>query len=98
MLREGSQEISLVLLDWSLPDVRGSEALDRLSEAYGEIPIVLASGFRERELSSLMEAFRQKEGARLQYLAKPFRPQQLLQLLRELLEDVEKRPLDPDHA
>jgi signal transduction histidine kinase/FixJ family two-component response regulator len=94
ILKEKWKEISLVLLDWSLPDVQGSEALSQLRAEYERLPILLASGFRENELSLHLEEVRKGEGGPVGFLAKPFRPQQLLLLVAELIEE-ENQALHP---
>ncbi|GEM_PF-5857701 len=90
LLNNSNEAVSLVLLDWSLPDVLGSEALAQIRKGNRELPILLVSGFRENELAALLAEVRQGEGGPVEFMAKPFRPGQLLQLVAELLEEKDE--------
>lgn len=76
----GAQPIDMVMLDISMPGMRGDEMLERMrsSPATAEIPVLVISSERMTERVARMEAF----GA--VYLPKPFLPEQLRDVVNEL--------------
>lgn len=76
----GAQPIDMVMLDISMPGMRGDEMLERMrsSPATAEIPVLVISSERMTERVARMEAL----GA--VYLPKPFLPEQLRDVVNEL--------------
>lgn len=75
----------LVLLDLVMPKLNGLDALlaMKANEATRDIPvIVLSARAQEEDIQRAMEL-----GA-ADYMAKPFRPEELLAVIRKVLEDV----------
>ena len=79
-LRELGQQVSLVLLDLTMPRLAGAETALELRRLRPDIPIVAMSGYGDIEV---MERF---SGSRIDdFLAKPFRPDQLASKVRDVL-------------
>lgn len=82
-LRELGQDVSLVLLDLTMPKLAGAEAALELRRLQPDIPIVAMSGYGDTEV---MERF---SGSRIDdFLPKPFRPDQLAAKVRDVLTAV----------
>jgi CheY-like chemotaxis protein/nitrogen-specific signal transduction histidine kinase len=81
LFREKQSEISLVLLDYSMPVMDGAEALKHFREISPSVPIVLSSGFNQADT---LERF---EGKNLQgFVAKPYTPEQLRDVIASVLD------------
>src|SRR5947207_14784901 len=72
----------LVLLDYSLPDLRGDQVCERLleNESTARIPIVMMSG-HVAEMAATARKYRNVVGT----IAKPFLSDALVALVREML-------------
>jgi PAS domain S-box-containing protein len=75
-------EIDLVLLDYMMPGLTGLQVLERLKEINPEVRAVFASGHVLDSERERMEA----AGAR-GFVAKPYRAEELVRLLRQTLDD-----------
>jgi DNA-binding NtrC family response regulator len=51
LLKQNSQDIDLVLLDLTMPDMDSGEVVQRLREIDPKIPVILASGYSESDLA-----------------------------------------------
>ena len=71
----------LILTDMKMPGMSGLDFLYRIREHHGPVPVILMTGFGTVE--SAVEAI--KLGA-FDYVLKPFRPQQILLLVKRALE------------
>lgn len=85
--------VDLVLMDISMPALDGYQTVERMRKrpGYAETPIVAVSGHSpgdEREVA-LRAGF-------TEYLSKPFRPKELLQLIDRLLSNTARREGGPD--
>lgn len=69
-------QIRAVLLDMSMPRLRGAEVLRALRELRPDVRVVLTSGFDPLQAGEL---------AGVTFVAKPWTPQELLAALREAL-------------
>jgi DNA-binding NtrC family response regulator len=76
--------IDLVLTDVIMPQQTGTEAIPQIRQAYPRMPIIAMSGWVSRDFAPLEDAIRL--GAN-RVLEKPFRPDELMTLVRELLEE-----------
>lgn len=69
--------ISLVLLDLSLPDLRGEEVFIRLKELNPDVQVILTSGYSE------MEAMRGFGNGLVAFLQKPYSLEDLVKIVRK---------------
>jgi CheY-like chemotaxis protein len=80
--------VDLALLDLSMPALDGYQTVERLRARpeYASIPVVAVSGYSEETQRdhALGAGF-------TEYLSKPFRPKELLQLIDRLLSDTAQR-------
>ena len=73
----------LILLDVNMPDMDGYDVIKQLKSegsAYGEIPVIFLTALLDEEKENLGLSL----GA-IDYIAKPFSPQLLLEKLEEIL-------------
>jgi DNA-binding response OmpR family regulator len=80
LLRAQRKSVRCIMLDATLPDLGGSEALRQLIGIRGDVPIVLATGRAPDEVAPLRAM-----SARITYLMKPFAPDQILAGVRQAL-------------
>ena len=85
--------VDLVLMDLSMPALDGYQTVERMRERPGYVntPIVAVSGYAEgsqRDLA-LRAGF-------TEYLSKPFRPKELVQLIDRLLSNTAQREDEPE--
>jgi CheY-like chemotaxis protein len=74
-------EIDLVVTDIGLPGMTGAEEFKKLKELNPQIKVILASGFLDPDAKAkLLDA-----GA-LGFLQKPFKPQEILKMVRDVLD------------
>jgi PAS domain S-box-containing protein len=78
--------IDLVLLDYSLPGMTGLQVFEALRKIDPQVCVVFASGYAlEGDASPLLAA-----GGRA-FIAKPYRPNELLQVVRKVLDEKTAR-------
>lgn len=73
--------VSLILLDLSMPDIRGEELLETIHPEYPEIPIIIVTG--DTELETAIDCM--KLGA-TDYLTKPVENNRLISTVNKILE------------
>jgi two-component system nitrogen regulation response regulator NtrX len=83
------QESDAVLLDLALPGASGLQILEKISEAWPDVPVVMMSG--QATLGDAVQATRL--GA-FQFLEKPLTPEAVLVTLRSALELARQRDLN----
>ncbi|MCP3962077.1 MAG: response regulator [bacterium] len=81
---EHRDQIAAVVLDMTMPEMDGEEVFQELRRMDPEARILLMSGYSRKKVSQLL--FEQGLGG---FLHKPFRPQDLMDKLRELLEPLQ---------
>jgi PAS domain S-box-containing protein len=81
LFRRHSDEISVVLLDLTMPRVGGEDVLAEMRRIDPEIRVVLMSGYTEQRVK---EKF--GEEALVDFLQKPFRSEELVRTLRKALD------------
>ena len=83
LMRLRETKVDMVLLDIDMPKMNGIETFERMKEFVPEIPVIFltASGLEEDVVSAI------KLGA-VNYLKKPYRPQELL---KRISQEFEKR-------
>ena len=74
-------QISLVILDLTMPHMGGEETLDELKKIDPHVLVLLASGYAENDLTNLFEG----KGA-AGFLQKPFQAKQLIAKIEEILD------------
>ncbi len=77
--QENFDEIGLVLLDLSLPDIRGLQVFTQLKEIDPEVRVILSSGYNERE------AIRGFKPGLLDFLQKPYHLDTLVAVINKYL-------------
>lgn len=82
--REHADEITLVILDMTMPNMSGDEAFHVIRGIRPDARVILSSGFTEQEAT---DRFRGEGLAG--FIQKPYRPTDLLDKVREVLEVVE---------
>jgi two-component system response regulator (stage 0 sporulation protein F) len=70
---------ALVILDLEMPDMDGAETLEQIRKQWGEIPVVVHTGYPEGDLMK-----RALKGAPFTVVAKPASPEQVLNTVRLL--------------
>lgn len=80
LFREKAADISAVFLDFSMPGMSGAEIFSQIRSIRGDIPVVVSSGF---ELHDTVSRFHGDQPAG--FLKKPFRPQQLIEKIRQII-------------
>ena len=78
--RQQSRNISLVLLDFSMPVMNGDRVFDCLRKIDSEVPVLLITGFCEGNQEA-----RQLQQDACGYLLKPFRLGELVGKVREIV-------------
>lgn len=73
-------DVSLVIVDFNLPDMAGPETLKRLQETNGHVKAMLSGGFL-----MVRSAQAALESGVIAFLAKPYDPQQVLPLVAEFV-------------
>ena len=82
-LQEEEEQIDMVLLDIDMPEMNGIETFERMKDFAADIPVIFltASGAEDDVVSAI------RLGA-VNYLKKPFRPQELM---RRVAQEFEKQ-------
>ena len=80
VFRENEVRIVAVLLDYTMPSMSGDEAFRELRRIRSDIPIILSSGYNEKEVT---ERFADK--VLVSFIKKPYRFTQLEDRIRKLL-------------
>jgi nitrogen-specific signal transduction histidine kinase/CheY-like chemotaxis protein len=81
--RQNMEEISLVLLDVTMPEMGGADVLASLSAMSRKVPVLLTSGYDESMVGS-MTPVRYLSG----FLQKPYTPEVLARAVREVLNNA----------
>jgi PAS domain S-box-containing protein len=82
-LRAANGDLRLVLLDLTMPNLSGEEAFDRIRGVRADVLVVVMSGCAEDEVRARF-AGRDPDG----FLQKPFRPSDLIAVVRDALAAV----------
>ena len=78
------EEFDVCVLDLTMPDLGGEETFAALRELGAEVPIILSSGYSEREVRAGFEGMGPSE-----FLHKPFTTGTLLDVLRRVLDTAD---------
>jgi CheY-like chemotaxis protein len=82
LFRAGAAEIRCVLLDLTMPEKSGREALREIRAIRPEVPVLLTSGYGEPDVTERLTAEPHTE-----FIHKPYEQDQLLETLRSLTEE-----------
>jgi two-component system cell cycle sensor histidine kinase/response regulator CckA len=74
-----------VVLDLTMPHMNGDETLREIHRTKPDVPVILSSGYSETQAAS-----RLKGVTIVGFLQKPYRPSELLTILRKVLEPKEE--------
>jgi len=85
ILDDTTEEIDLAILDVVMPDIGGLEVVEHIRQTGSKAGVVLTSGYS-------LELARTTAGENLPLLTKPFRREELLRLVRQLLDARFNRP------
>jgi DNA-binding NtrC family response regulator len=77
-----NQKFDIVLTDIRMPDVSGLDLTDRIRALYGDLPIVIMTGYPS--LETAVAALRHKVD---DYIIKPFNINQLYRTIKKTVED-----------
>jgi CheY-like chemotaxis protein len=81
LFREKYQEISIVILDMIMPDLKGSQTYDQLKEIESRVKVLLSSGYSiDGQAAQLIE-----KGCKA-FIQKPYTVSELSKKVREVLE------------
>jgi CheY-like chemotaxis protein len=91
--REKGNEIDLILLDYTMPRLNGLEVLRHLQRLNPSVRVIFSSGHtQESDMEQLLTA-----GARA-FVAKPYKPENLVERIRQVLDEPEKVLDEPVHV
>jgi DNA-binding NtrC family response regulator len=79
--RRHSAEITVVLLDLTMPHLGGEEAFAEMRLVRADVPVILMSGYQEQEVTSRFAG-----RGLAAFVQKPFRAEDLTAILRRVLE------------
>jgi two-component system cell cycle sensor histidine kinase/response regulator CckA len=79
----------VVVLDLTLPGIQGRAVLQAMREERPHLPIVLTSGYTAEEAGDLTAT------PRTVFLQKPWRPEQLVRSVRDLMAETTTHPVEP---
>lgn len=89
MLEEQPQVVQVAIVDMSMPEMDGEATFHALRRIRPDLPILLSSGFDAHEAAA-----RLARGSRVDFLAKPYRLEQLLKKLDVLVQRREETNAD----
>jgi len=81
VFRQRADEIVGVLLDMTMPMMCGDEVYREIRKTRSDVPVILSSRYNEEE--TLQQV---KEKGHAGFIQKPYRPQALIDMVREVLE------------
>ncbi len=79
------EEIDLLLTDIFMPVMTGMELIGKVRQSFRLLPIIVVTGYRDRNLSEQLEDLRCT-----QVIDKPFEPELLLDFVGRVLKDKEQ--------
>ena len=80
IFREHTSEISMIILDLTMPQMDGEQTFEELKKIENDVCVILSSGYKEDE------AFDRFNGRGLAgFIQKPYQPEALLEKLKEVM-------------
>jgi CheY-like chemotaxis protein len=86
IFREKSQEIDVVLLDLTMPQMDGGEALLEMRQLRSDVKAIFCSGYMEDRVKALRDG-----PGKISFVQKPFDSEALIAALREVLASEARR-------
>ncbi len=80
--RARRKDIRLVLMDMTMPNLNGREAFVKMRDIDKNVKVILSSGYSEQEATQRID-----ETGLLGFLQKPYKPQDLLNKIKNILQD-----------
>jgi two-component system cell cycle sensor histidine kinase/response regulator CckA len=80
LYRRHQEQISVVILDYSMPGMDGKAAFEELVKINSEVNVLLCSGYTEEETAAAFGTFRPAD-----FLQKPYQPAKLLERVARML-------------
>jgi len=81
IFKENQDKIRLVILDYTMPVLSGTEAYTHITNIKSDIPVILSSGYNEETAVN-----KSTSGKNLTFMQKPYEYQSLMEKIREVLE------------
>lgn len=72
---------AMIVLDWTMPGIRGDAVLDALAAVVSDVPVIISSGYGEAELVDGDDY-----PMPIYFLSKPYKPQEMVDVLKGVLE------------
>ncbi len=82
LYRKHQQDISIVILDYSMPDMDGKAAFEELAKINRDVKVLLCSGYTEEEMQSGFGEIRPAG-----FIKKPYRPSTLLARVAKIISE-----------
>ena len=83
LFNDTSTHYDLIILDMIMPEMNGKDCFREIRKLSSEIPVILASGFSQGN-----DIREMKKDGTVSFISKPFRGQELIQAIHELLHDL----------
>jgi len=87
LFQENAATITLVVTDMGMPVMDGYELIAELKTLRPDLPIIISSGFGDAVVSSRLAS-----GDMAGIISKPYRFEQLQDVLKKVLDGVQKQP------
>jgi CheY-like chemotaxis protein len=84
-VRRQADAFALVILDMTMPEMSGHEALDAIRAIRRDMPVLLTSGYREQDAAERMHGERPSA-----FIQKPFEFDALLLRVKQVLDEAER--------
>ncbi len=86
----GSQTFNVALIDMKLPDMEGTELLNKIQASHSDITCIAITGY-----PSLENGLKTLDEGAVAYLVKPVKPNELLKLIEEKLKERKETKSSP---
>jgi two-component system cell cycle sensor histidine kinase/response regulator CckA len=80
LFKEHSSEVSLVLLDMTMPHMSGEEAFNEMYKIRDDVKVLLSSGYNEQDATSHFTGM-----GLAGFIQKPYKPSDLVKKIRAIL-------------